>query len=186
MNGIFNFPGRCLHFFARTAHHNFDILAAEAPGGAAAIHRCVAATKHDDFFADFGGVFKRYTREVFNADLDIGVEVVGVPTVREADGLALSSRNAYLTAEERAAAEALPKAIALAKAELEAGGAVSDALEAVRRALVAAGFQSPDYVALCGAEDLQDMAVLDRPARLFVAARLGKARLIDNWGVDPQ
>jgi pantoate--beta-alanine ligase len=120
-----------------------------------------------------------------NADLDIGVEVVGVPTVREADGLALSSRNAYLTAQERAAAGALPKAMAAAKAEIEAGGAVADALAAVRGALVAAGFQQPDYVALCGAEDLHDMGVLDRPARLFVAARIGKARLIDNWGVLP-
>jgi pantoate--beta-alanine ligase len=120
-----------------------------------------------------------------NADLDIGVEVVGVPTVREADGLALSSRNAYLTADERAAAAALPKAMAAAKAEIEACGAVEEALEAVRAKLVAAGFQQPDYVALCGAEDLQDMAILDRPARLLVAARLGKARLIDNWGVYP-
>ncbi len=120
-----------------------------------------------------------------NADLDIGVKVVGVPTVREADGLALSSRNAYLTAAERASASALPKAMAAAKADMEAGGAVADALQSVRDALVAAGFQQPDYVALCGAEDLQDMAMLDRPARLFVAARIGQARLIDNWGVYP-
>ncbi len=120
-----------------------------------------------------------------SADLDIGVDVVGVPTVREADGLALSSRNAYLTAQERASASALPKAIAAAKADIEAGGAVASALDAVRLALVAAGFHQPDYVALCGAEDLRDMTILDRPARLFVAARLGKARLIDNWGVSP-
>ena len=60
---------------------------------------------------------------------------------------------------------AMTQAMAAAKAEIEAGGAVAEALEAVRAKLVAAGFQQPDYVALCGAEDLQDMTVLDRPAR---------------------
>jgi pantoate--beta-alanine ligase len=115
-----------------------------------------------------------------NADLDIGVDVMGVPTVREADGLALSSRNAYLTAEERATAVVLPIAMAEAKSAIEGGADVATSLDTVRTALLSAGFQTPDYVTLAGAEDLAEMTALDRPARLLVAARLGKARLIDN------
>jgi pantoate--beta-alanine ligase len=119
-------------------------------------------------------------------DLNMGVDVIGVPTVREADGLALSSRNAYLSTEERKIAATLPAAIKSAVAVLEAGGAVAPALAAVHDQLMVAGFSLPDYVALAGAEDLKPMRVVDRPARLFVAARLGKARLIDNWAVTPR
>jgi pantoate--beta-alanine ligase len=118
-------------------------------------------------------------------DLDMGVDVIGVPTVREADGLALSSRNAYLTKKERKAAATLPAALASAVAAMESGGAVASILASVESQLVKAGFSAPDYVALAGADDLKPMRKLDRPARLFVAARLGKARLIDNWAVTP-
>ena len=116
-------------------------------------------------------------------DLDLGVDVVGVPTVRDADGLALSSRNAYLTDDERKKAVALPDGMRAAVADMEVGGSIAEALARLKVKLVLAGFQEPDYVALCGADDLAPMEALDRPARLLVAARLGKARLIDNMEV---
>src|SRR3546814_14247502 len=78
------------------------------------------------------------------ADLNMNVEVVGVPTVREADGLALSSRNAYLSADDRARAAALPRALQEAKAAIEKGGDVAAALADARPALLAAGFAGPD------------------------------------------
>ncbi len=116
-------------------------------------------------------------------DLAFPLEIVGMPTVREADGLAMSSRNAYLSPAERAAAAALPRLCAEAIAALEAGAPVAPALEGLAAGLVAAGFAAPDYVALCDAETLAPLARLDRPARLLVAARIGKTRLIDNFPV---
>lgn len=116
----------------------------------------------------------------FVADLDIPVEIVGVPTVREDDGLARSSRNAYLTAEQRAVAPTLHRTLQDTAQAIRSGAAVDAALEAGRRALLAAGFASVDYLELRAAEGLAPLAALDRPARLLVAARLGNTRLIDN------
>jgi pantoate--beta-alanine ligase len=121
----------------------------------------------------------------FVADLDLAIEIVGLPTQRAEDGLALSSRNAYLSEEERKAALALPRALAQAKRQIEKGEAVEDALARAIASLTANGFGPIDYVALCDAATLEPMAVLDRPARLLGAARLGKTRLIDNIAVDP-
>jgi len=118
-------------------------------------------------------------------DLNLPVNIMGVATVREADGLALSSRNAYLSAQERAAAVALPKALAEAKALMEAGGPVDRALAQARDALAAAGFGPVDYVEVRDAQTLAPMMVLDRPARLLAAARIGNTRLIDNVAVQP-
>lgn len=113
--------------------------------------------------------------------------IVGVSTVREADGLAMSSRNAYLTADERASAAALPKAMRQAKAAIEAGEDVSGALDALARALPAAGFTSVDYAELRDADSLARLTRLgERPARLLVATRIGRARLIDNMAVGPR
>ncbi len=112
--------------------------------------------------------------------------ILGVPTVREADGLAMSSRNADLTPEQRAAAVALPTAMRAAIAEIEGGVPVGDALSALARALLAGGFLSVDYAELCDAADLSVLpARSDKPMRLLVAARIGKARLIDNMAVAP-
>lgn len=119
-------------------------------------------------------------------DLDIAVEVVGVPTVREADGLARSSRNIYLTAGERTAAVALPQALGAAAAAIAAGEPVAEVLASARARLEQAGFGPIDYVALVDAHSLQP---LDRAAgemRLLAAARLGKTRLIDNIAVGEQ
>jgi pantoate--beta-alanine ligase len=119
------------------------------------------------------------------ADLDMGIEIVGMPTQRAEDGLALSSRNAYLSEEERKAALALPRALGEAKRQMEKGGAVDEALAKAVAMLGAHGFDPVDYVTLCDALTLEPMTVLDRPARLLGAAKLGKTRLIDNIAVDP-
>lgn len=120
------------------------------------------------------------------ADLDFGIEIVGVPTQRDEDGLALSSRNVYLTAEERVQARALPRALGAAAAAIESGGDVAEALAKAETALTEGGFQSVDYVALCDAATLQPVSALDAPARLLAAARIGAARLIDNVPVTPR
>ena len=110
--------------------------------------------------------------------------IIGVPTVREADGLAMSSRNAYLTPEQRANAAILPRAMREAIAAMEGGADAAPALAALEAALVGGGFASVDYAALCDAESLAPLARAgERPARLLVAARIGKARLIDNMAV---
>ncbi len=118
-------------------------------------------------------------------DLDLGVNVIGFPTQREDDGLARSSRNAYLTEEERAAAVALPRALGAAARSIENGSSISDAIATVHAALDKAGFAPADYVELMDAVTLQPLEKLDRPARILAAARLGNARLIDNLPVNP-
>ncbi|MBV2148362.1 pantoate--beta-alanine ligase [Sphingobium sp. AS12] len=118
------------------------------------------------------------------ADLDMGIEIVGMPTQRAEDGLALSSRNAYLSDDERKAALALPRALGEAKRQIEKGGAVEEALAKAVAMLNAQGFDPVDYVTLCDAVTLEPISVLDRPARLLGAAKLGKTRLIDNIAVD--
>jgi pantoate--beta-alanine ligase len=110
--------------------------------------------------------------------------IIGVPTVREADGLAMSSRNRYLTAEQRAAAGALPRAMKEAIAALENGGAVPDTLAALESKIIAAGFSSVDYAAFADAASLAPLPALGKsPARLLIAARIGGTRLIDNMAV---
>ncbi len=113
-------------------------------------------------------------------DLDLPVQIEGVPTVREADGLALSSRNAYLTPEQRAIAPAL-HGVLTALAERLAAGETAAVLTAWGRdQLLAAGFDSVDYLEVRAAEGLAPLERRSEPARILVAARLGKARLIDN------
>ncbi|MFM1983011.1 MAG: hypothetical protein RJB22_1730, partial [Pseudomonadota bacterium] len=119
------------------------------------------------------------------ADLDMALDIVGFPTQREDDGLALSSRNAYLTDAERAAAIALPRALGHAARALEAGQDSAAVLAAVAPALLKAGFSAVDYVELVDAVTLEPVQTIVRPARLLAAARIGKARLIDNLPVNP-
>lgn len=121
----------------------------------------------------------------FVCDLDIPVRVEGVATAREPDGLALSSRNAYLSADERARAPELNAALRQAAEALRGGAAAAEALAAARDRILAAGFGAVDYVELRDAETLAPMQALTGPARLLAAARLGKARLIDNIAVEP-
>ena len=113
--------------------------------------------------------------------------IIGVETVRETDGLARSSRNAYLTAEQRAAAVTLPTAMKAAIAAIESDTRVADALADLEKALLSGGFASLDYAELRDADDLALLdARSDRSMRLLVAARIGKARLIDNMAVAPR
>lgn len=116
-------------------------------------------------------------------DLDLGIEVVGVPTQRDDDGLALSSRNLYLDPDERQRAVALPRALGIAARTLEKGGAADEALSQARDMLAQAGFET-DYIALVDAETLGD-PVPGQPMRLLAAARIGNTRLIDNVAVLP-
>lgn len=110
--------------------------------------------------------------------------IIGIPTVREADGLAMSSRNAYLTPAERAQAVALAKSMRTAVAQIRAGAPIAAALSDLRHALLADGFAAVDYAEVRDAHDLGPLDQLgDLPARLLVAARIGKARLIDNMAV---
>jgi pantoate--beta-alanine ligase len=110
--------------------------------------------------------------------------IVGVPTVRDADGLAMSSRNAYLSSEQRANAAALPKAIRAAVQRIEAGEPVGDGLAGLEAALLFNGFDSIDYSEVADAETLVPLQELGaRPARLLVAARIGGTRLIDNMAI---
>ncbi|MDP1738251.1 MAG: pantoate--beta-alanine ligase [Caulobacter sp.] len=118
-------------------------------------------------------------------DLDLPVEIIGAPTTREADGLAMSSRNAYLTPEERAAARALPAAMRYAVAALRDGGEAVDVEGAVMASLTGAGFGRIDYVEIRDGETLERLGPgpVSPGARVFVAAWMGKTRLIDNWAV---
>ncbi|MCL5777075.1 pantoate--beta-alanine ligase [Limibaculum sp. FT325] len=116
------------------------------------------------------------------ADLDIPTRILGAPILREPDGLAMSSRNRYLTPDERAVAPALHRAIATAAASIAAGADPADATLAARAAVLDAGFASVDYIEARDAATLRPIDRFDpgRPARIFAAARLGRARLIDN------
>jgi len=117
------------------------------------------------------------------ADLGIPVEVVGVPTVRETDGLALSSRNAYLSPDERARAVALPNALKAARDAIRDGSAVGAAVQSAKQSLVDAGFLRIDYLALVDAETLEPLDAPQGDMRLIAAAVIGTTRLIDNLAV---
>ena len=123
-------------------------------------------------------VIKQLTR-----DLDIPVEIIGCATVREHDGLAMSSRNAYLSAHERRVAARLNLVMHEAIKAVHTGAPI-DAIEGeANRHLTAAGFTSVDYVAIRNANTLQPVASRIEPARILAAAWLGKTRLIDNMAV---
>jgi pantoate--beta-alanine ligase len=116
-------------------------------------------------------------------DLDLGVKVTGSRTVREADGLAMSSRNVYLSPDERRVAPVLYKAMKESAGHLRAGAEVHDAMGAGAEMIVTAGF-TLDYFEVRHAETLAPIAsVKNGPMRILVAAKIGKTRLIDNLGV---
>lgn len=115
-------------------------------------------------------------------DINIPVRVIGVPTVREADGLALSSRNQYLSPEQRANAPALYAQLqALAnKISASAKADIQPLIDAAKANIIAADFESVDYLELRDADSLAPLTQCDKTARLIVAARLGATRLLDN------
>lgn len=114
------------------------------------------------------------------ADLNIPTEIAAVPTVREEDGLALSSRNAYLTEDERGRAAALPRALEYARAAILDGTPVRLALDTGRKSLVQAGFSRIDYFALVESATLEPLEAPAGDMRLIAAAVIGPTRLIDN------
>jgi pantoate--beta-alanine ligase len=114
------------------------------------------------------------------ADLGLGVTIRGVETVRDADGLALSSRNAYLTSDDRRRALALPHALEEAREAILGGEPVAPALDDAKRKLSQAGFSRIDYFALVDAATLEPIEKPDGEMRLIAAATIGATRLIDN------
>ena len=118
-------------------------------------------------------------------DLDLPVRIVGAPTVRAHDGLALSSRNAYLTAEQRPVAGILNRVMKALAEAAAAGEPLEPAEQAAADVLLEAGFDTVDYITVRHADDLSPLrpTVGDAPARVLVAAWLGKTRLIDNMEV---
>ena len=118
------------------------------------------------------------------ADLDIPCRIEAVPTVRDADGLALSSRNVYLSAEERRLAPRLFEVLSWMAAALGQGATSADAIANGTAALEGAGFTRIDYLAVCDAETLAPVERVAAPARVLAAAWLGETRLIDNMPVD--
>ncbi len=116
-------------------------------------------------------------------DLDLPVKIIGVPTVREKDGLAMASRNAYLSASERAVAPVLHRVLADCAGKIAQGALVARVLDEGGAAIERAGF-ALDYLEARHAETLKPIKTADDgPIRLLVAARIGKTRLIDNIGV---
>ena len=116
------------------------------------------------------------------ADLDIPVHILGMPIVRDTDGLALSSRNAYLSPDHRRAAVALPRTLTAVAEQIRASLPVDKALQDGSAQLTEAGFVV-DYLELADATTLQPIRNLTAPARLLAAARIGTTRLIDNVGI---
>jgi len=119
-------------------------------------------------------------------DFGLSIEIVGVPTVRDTDGLALSSRNAYLSPDERERALALPRALYEAQKSIESGEhiLVSTLLAVASAKLVEAGFAKVDYLALVDAATLEPLDHAQREMRLIAAATIGSTRLIDNIRVE--
>lgn len=126
-------------------------------------------------------IIRRMTEE-----LCFPIRIMGCPTVREPDGLALSSRNAYLSAEERARAPHIYAALATARERVRAGQTDCAALErAARQQIDSACPSRIDYVSIVDADELQPLHVLDRPALMAAAVWFGRTRLIDNVRLDP-
>ena len=116
-------------------------------------------------------------------DLNIPIKIIPCPTIREADGLAMSSRNVRLTEAERAQAPALYAIMQRAAAAIRAGGGIEAALETARAEVLAAGFREIEYLDLREAETLAQVTDLAKPVRLLAAVWLGDVRLIDNIDV---
>lgn len=119
-------------------------------------------------------------------DLNLDVEIVGAPTVREADGLAMSSRNAYLGEGQRPAALTLSRALTHAHRQVAAGERQAASVIAAAEAIIQSEAEACiDYVKICDPETLEDVSVIDRPVRMALAVRVGRSRLIDNMALVP-
>ena len=119
----------------------------------------------------------------FVTDLDIPVEIMGGAILREPDGLALSSRNRYLSPEQRAIAAQFPEALQGVRDAILTGADVGEACLEATAGLLGSGFDAVDYLEVRDLETLTLVTSPDRPCRVFGAVRLGKTRLIDNWAI---
>ncbi|RWD42125.1 pantoate--beta-alanine ligase [Mesorhizobium sp.] len=119
-------------------------------------------------------------------DLDLTIELIACPTVREEDGLAMSSRNARLSPSQRRAAPKLAEIVFETAERLAAGAAADDLFRGARKAILSAGYREVEYLELRADDDLSPLATAEKPARLLVAAWMGDVRLIDNVSVRPK
>lgn len=120
-------------------------------------------------------------------DLNIPIEIVGCPTLRESDGLAMSSRNAYLSPDQRRQAVSLSRGLFAAAEQVRSGERdAAKIIDGIRKTILAAGPATIDYIDVVDAESLAVLATIDRPARICLAVRIGSCRLIDNVAVDGQ
>jgi len=117
------------------------------------------------------------------ADLGLPIEIGGGAIVREDDGLAMSSRNAYLNPEQRKIAGKLNRILSGAAQNVRAGKSIATAEAHARAELLSAGFDSIDYVAIRDGATLEKIVSVDRPARILAAVKIGRTRLIDNMAV---
>jgi pantoate--beta-alanine ligase len=123
-------------------------------------------------------VIKRFT-----TDLDIPVEIIGAPTIRENDGLALSSRNIYLDTKSRSIAPSMYSILNQHASNISNGSDIKKSLEIARKNLQDSGFEKIDYLDLRNSQTLETCGDLKQPSRLFAAAWLGSTRLIDNLAI---
>jgi pantoate--beta-alanine ligase len=119
-------------------------------------------------------------------DLDFGIEIVGAPTIREPDGLAMSSRNTYLTSEQRASALSLHQSMKKAQKAIEKGERNATRLIDMARAFIQSHAHTEiDYINICDPDTLVDIKLIDKPVVMALAVKVGKARLIDNMILNP-
>ena len=118
-----------------------------------------------------------------STDLDIPVEIIGAPTIREEDGLALSSRNIYLDAKSRSVAPSMYNILSQHASNISNGNDIKKSLELAKRHMHDSGFEKIDYLDLRSSQTLQACNDIKRPSRLFAAAWLGSTRLIDNMAI---
>ena len=150
-------------------------------GVATVVCKLLTIVRPDNVYFGQKDAQQRLVIKRLNADLNLGAEVVVLPTVRDPDGLALSSRNAYLSSEDREAALSLYRALTLA--ETSYAGGVRDA-RVLRREMLALLEAEPaaavEYVSVADAETLVELDAMDGPALVSMAVRIGRVRLIDN------
>ncbi len=149
------------------------------------VARLFALTRPDVAFFGAKDAQQALVVHQMTQDLGLGMEIDVRPTVREPDGLAASSRNAHLSAEDRVRALALPRGIAAARAALAAGERDPAQVAAHARAAMAEHDVAPEYLAIVSPDDLSPLAEIDGDVLVAVAARIGPTRLIDNDRIDP-
>ncbi|MFC1859874.1 pantoate--beta-alanine ligase [Thermodesulfobacteriota bacterium] len=120
-------------------------------------------------------------------DLNMDIEIIGGPTVRESDGIAMSSRNSYLTPEQRPAALTLSQTLNKARELVKGGERNSQTIiDAATRLITSFPETAIDYIVICDPETLEDVKIIEQPALMALAVKVGKTRLIDNMIIDPQ